>query len=202
MPPEEQDTRQQILDAAQQVFAAKGFEGASIKDLAKAAKISPGLLYWYFRDKTDLFTSLLAERIEAGFGQLPENVSFDLPPEQFLRQFGRFYIGVLEQPMNKALFKLMVANAQAFPPTIHQARSNLINRVLTTLQSYLQRQIEAGRLRPCNTEMVARTFMGSIVAYLLLKHVLQEKLAQERSVETFVDGITDVVLHGILPTDK
>jgi len=57
MPPEEQDKRQQILDAAQQVFASKGFDGASIKDLAKAAKISPGLLYWYFKDKSDLLVS-------------------------------------------------------------------------------------------------------------------------------------------------
>jgi len=40
---------------------------------------------------------------------------------------------------------------------------------------------------------------GGIVAYLLLKHVFQDKLAQDVSVETFVDGITDIVLHGILP---
>jgi len=109
MAPEDQDRRQQILDAAQQVFAQKGFEGASIKDLAKAAKISPGLLYWYFKDKTDLFASLISERIEEAFGTLlPESVSFDLPPDKFLPQFGRFYIDLFEPPMNAALFKLMV----------------------------------------------------------------------------------------------
>ena len=203
MAPEDQDRRQQILDAAQQVFAQKGFEGASIKDLAKAAKISPGLLYWYFKDKTDLFVSLISERIEQAFGTLlPESVSFDLPPDVFLPQFGRFYINLFEPPMNAALFKLMVANAQSFPSAVKQMRSNVIGRVLSTLQSYFERQIEAGRMRPCKTEMVTRTFMGSIIAYLLLKHVLQDKLAQDISVETFVDGITDVVLHGILPQDK
>ena len=202
MPPEDKDRRQQILDAAQKVFAQKGFDGASIKDLAQAAKISPGLLYWYFKDKTDLFTCLVTERIEAGFGQLPENVSFDLPPEPFLHQFGRFYIGMFEQPMNNALFKLMVANAQSFPAAVRQVRSNIINRVLSTLQGYFQQQINAGRMRPCDTEMVARTFMGAIVAYLLLKHVLQEPFTQTRAVDAFVDGVTDVVLRGILPADK
>src|SRR5512136_513761 len=106
MPPEAKYRRQQILDAAQQVFAAKGFDGASIKDLAKAAQVSPGLLYWYFKDKTDLLASLLTERIETAFGQLPASVSFDAPPEEFMPQFARFYIGMFEQPMNAALFKV------------------------------------------------------------------------------------------------
>jgi AcrR family transcriptional regulator len=100
------------------------------------------------------------------------------------------------------LFKLMVANAQSFPAAVRQVRSNLINRVLNALQGYLQQQINAGRIRPCDTEMAARTFMGALVAYLLLKHVLQEPIAQARSVDAFVDGVTKVVLCGILPADK
>jgi len=78
----------------------------------------------------------------------------------------------------------------------------VINQILSTLQSYFQRQIEAGRMRPCNTEMATRTFMGSIVAYLLLKHVLQDPRAEELTVEQMVNGIADVVLRGILPADK
>lgn len=202
MSPKDEDRRQQILDAAQKVFAAKGFDGASIKDLAKAAKISPGLLYWYFKDKTDLLVSLLTERIEMGFGQLPGNVSFDAPPEEFLPQFASFYISLFEQPMNTALFKVMITNTPSFPTAIRRVQSGVINRVLGTLQSYFQRQIELGRMRPCDTGMVTRTFMGSVVAFLLLRHVLQDERVRELSVEMFVNGITDVVLHGILPADK
>jgi TetR/AcrR family transcriptional repressor of mexJK operon len=132
MPPEERDKRQQILDAAQQVFASKGFDGASIKDLAKAAKVSPGLLYWYFKDKTDLLVSLLTERIETALGQLPESVSFDAPPEEFMPQFARFYIGLFEQPMNTALFKVMITNTPSFPATIRSIQSGVVNRILGT----------------------------------------------------------------------
>jgi AcrR family transcriptional regulator len=199
MPPGEPDKRQQILDAAQQVFASKGFEGASIKDLAKAAKISPGLLYWYFKDKADILVSLMTERIEAGLGQLPENVSFDAPPDEFLPQFARFYISLIEQPMNVALFRVIFTNTPSFPPAVRQVQSAVVGRVLDTLKNYLQRQIEAGRMRPCDTEMATRTFMGSVVAYLLLKHIMHDKRTQALPIETFVAGITDVVLHGILP---
>jgi hypothetical protein len=78
----------------------------------------------------------------------------------------------------------------------------MVNRVLSMLQGYFQRQIELGRMRPCDTEMVTRTFMGSIVAFLLLRHVLQDERGRELSVETFVDGVTDVILRGILPDMK
>ena len=202
MPTEDKDRRQQIMDAAQKVFASKGFDGASIKDLAKAAKISPGLLYWYFKDKTDLLVSLLTERIEAALGHLPDNVEFDAPPDRFLPQFARFYIDTFEQPMNTALFKVVITNTPSFPAAIRRVQSSVVNRVLSTVQGYFQRQIELGRMRPCDTEMATRTFMGSVVAFLLLRHILQEERGRELTVEAFVEGVTDVVLHGILPADK
>ena len=202
MSAKEQDRRQQILDAAQKVFAARGFEGASIKDLAKAAKISPGLLYWYFKNKTDLLVSLVTERIEAALGGLPSSVAFDAPPEEFLRQFGCYYAGLFEQPMNTALFKVMIANTQALPAAVRQVQASVISRVMGTVESYLQSQIAIGRIRPCDTEMVTRTFMGGIMAFLLLRHVLQNERAQALPIEQVVGGITDVVLHGILPADK
>lgn len=198
VPKKDADRRGQILDAAQKVFAKKGFNGASIKDLARAAGVSSGLLYWYFKDKTDLFTSLLLERIEEGF-DLGHALSFELPPEEFLPHFGRFFLGLFERPMNLALFKVMVANAQSFPKAVRQVQNQVVGRVLSTLQDYFQRQIEAGCMRPCDTEMVTRTFMGSLMAYLLLKHVLCNELVQAIPLEAMVDGASQVVLHGILP---
>ncbi len=195
----EADRRQQILDAAQKVFAKKGFEGASIKDLAKAARISPGLLYWYFKDKAHIFVTLLSERIEAVFGSLPENISFDLPPSEFLPRFGRLYASTIEQPMNITLFKVMIANSQSLPPVVRELQAVVVNRVLDTLKGYFQKQIEAGRMRPCDVEMATRTFMGALVGYLLLKHILQDKQVQELSSETMVNGISDIVVRGIQP---
>ncbi len=200
MPPKEKDEgrRKQILDAAQKVFAKKGFHGASIKDLAKAAGVSPGLLYWYFKDKTALFASLLNERIEESFGSLGEQISFDLPPKEFLPQFGRFYVELFDRPMSAALFKMVVANAQTLPAAVRQVQRGLVTRVLETLQGYFDHQVALGRMRPCDTEMVTRTYIGSLVAFLLLRHVLQDPRGQELSIEALVDGVSDVVLHGVL----
>jgi hypothetical protein len=69
------------------------------------------------------------------------------------------------------------------------------------LQDYLQRQVDTGRIRPCNTEMVARTFMGGVVAFLMLRHILEDPRSQELAVADVVNGIAEVVLLGIVPDD-
>jgi hypothetical protein len=96
----------------------------------------------------------------------------------------------------------VITNTPSFPIAIRRVQSGVVNRVLSTLQDYFQRQIELGRMRPCDTEMVTRTFMGSVVAFLLLRHILQDERGRELSVEAFVNGVTDVILLGILPAGK
>ena len=53
------DKRQRILDAATQVFAEKGFEYATISEIAKEAGMSTGLIYSYFKNKMDVLLSLI-----------------------------------------------------------------------------------------------------------------------------------------------
>jgi len=50
--------RQQIMDAAKQVFASKGFGGATMENIAENAEFSPATLYLYFKNKDELFASL------------------------------------------------------------------------------------------------------------------------------------------------
>jgi len=62
--------RRQVLDAAVDEFAARGYSGASMNALVKAAGISKGSLFHYFRTKSDLFTGL----VDAAFGQVKAQV--------------------------------------------------------------------------------------------------------------------------------
>lgn len=68
---EKEQRRQQIINAAERVFAAKGFSGATIENIAEEAELSPATLYLYFKNKDELYASLnlkmlkvLVEKIE------------------------------------------------------------------------------------------------------------------------------------------
>ena len=52
-------TRNSLLDAAEQIFFAKGVAGTSLNDIAVAAGTTRGAIYWHFKDKADLFNAMM-----------------------------------------------------------------------------------------------------------------------------------------------
>ena len=67
-------TRHQLLDAAERVFADKGVSRTALQDIAQAAGLTRGAIYWHFSNKADLFNAMMARII--------------LPMEQALQQIG------------------------------------------------------------------------------------------------------------------
>ena len=55
-------TKEQILSVALELFITKGFEGTSVRDIADALSITPSALYYHFKGKEEIATSLLEQR--------------------------------------------------------------------------------------------------------------------------------------------
>lgn len=81
------ETRTRILDAAEQVFHERGVSHTSLADVAKAADVTRGAIYWHFKNKSDLFDAM-CERVTLPMeAVLEENASPQVadPLGQFLR---------------------------------------------------------------------------------------------------------------------
>ncbi|MBG7619000.1 TetR family transcriptional regulator [Herbaspirillum sp. AP02] len=81
------ETRARILDAAEQVFHERGVSQTSLADVAKAADVTRGAIYWHFKNKSDLFDAM-CERVRLPMeAVLEENASPQVadPLGQFLR---------------------------------------------------------------------------------------------------------------------
>ena len=57
-----QTTRNNLLDAAEQLFQSRGVSHTSLNDIATAAGTTRGAIYWHFKDKADLFNAMM-ERV-------------------------------------------------------------------------------------------------------------------------------------------
>lgn len=66
------DTRSRILAAAAQIFGEQGFAGASLDDVAGAAQLTKGAVYWHFASKSDLFLALVEENTRQQLATWPE----------------------------------------------------------------------------------------------------------------------------------
>ncbi len=79
--------REQILLAAQQVFAEKGFKGATIRGVAEKAGIASSLIFYYFKNKTALYEAVFQSFFDQLEDLVRQNLSLDLDRLGQLRQF-------------------------------------------------------------------------------------------------------------------
>lgn len=81
--PVPEDARVHILDAALRAFARRGYEGASVRDIAAEAQVAPGLLYHYFPSKQAILFALF-ERSAAFVMQAFAEAAFVADPRERL----------------------------------------------------------------------------------------------------------------------
>lgn len=203
MPPRDEqdfeDKRQQIIDGALQVFASKGFEKATNKDIAVASGIgSPGLIYHYFKDKSDLFQQVLEQRLSLLQLLSHSDELMTKPIEDVLTLFGHAFLKMTENPTSLALFKLIMGEAIRQPHVAEMVNRIGPSRSVAFLTRYLEQQMAAGVLKPLNPSATARCFTGSFVAYLLTRDVFMQPDAQQLSPEVMVETAVAVFLQGTL----
>ena len=194
------DRREQVLGAAFEDVAAKGFKGVTIKSTEDAAGLqSPALIYWYFPDKEALFREVLESQIPVLRAVRDPAGLLDLPPEKVLPTIARRYLSTFDSPVAQRMVRLMVGEAMRRPEVAEILGSAVIKRVLGFLKRYMARQVELGRLRPHDVRSSARAFMGMLVPQaggkLFFPAIREDGLTDEEHVETAVK----IFLEGLKP---
>jgi AcrR family transcriptional regulator len=85
--------RQHIFEAAERVFAERGFESARLQEISKLAGLSMGTIYAIFPSKTDLYRAILEERAQELLGLAREVAARDVDPRAALDGLIDLYVG-------------------------------------------------------------------------------------------------------------
>jgi len=203
MPPRDEQEfeqrRQQIIDGALAVFADKGFEKATNKEIADAAKInSPGLIYHYFEDKIDLLYQVLLARMPLIKVLDSAESMLDGPPEEVLPPLMLMALRATDQWPTIAIAKIVIAESMRNPRVARMVSEVGPGRGLRLLASYLERQMAAGRLRRVDPHAAARLLVGPIIAYMITRHVFEQPEALALEPEVMARTAVDTFLHGML----
>ncbi len=195
------DRRQQILDAALRVFAQHGPHRASIKRIAAAAGLkSPALIYWYFKDKDDLFHSVMRDLYPVVDLAQDAAALGALPPRRALARVARAYLAAFDNPDAVKLFRIYLAEAARSPKASERFLGPEMIKVKRTLVGYLRGQVARGALRDHDPEASTRALMGACLAYVLCRELvlpLREGLPEpEAYVETVVGALLDGLAAG------
>ena len=195
---EELDRRGRILEAAFEEFAAKGYKGATIKSIAGVAGLqSPALIYWYFPDKEALFDEVLESRAPVLQAVTDLTPMMSLPPEEVLTRLGQAYLAF--DKSNTRVMQLVLGEALRRPDVAEKFIRGGPGRVLEFLKTYIEHQVELGRLRPHDVRSSARAFIGMLIPQVIGKVLFPALQTDGLTDDEHLEATINIFLDGLRP---
>jgi AcrR family transcriptional regulator len=185
-----QRRRQQIVDAAVQLFSRKGFEATTVGEIAAAAGISTGLIYHYARTKEDVLFLVLLTVLDSYRRELPPAMAgFDDPVDRLVAAV-RAYCAIIDRKMDATVLAYRATKVlpRGHRDTIKQAEID----TNTLIEDCIREGIRAGRFRDVNPLIAAYQFV-SFAHNWALKAWRLEGLA----LEAYVASGLDLLMRGL-----
>jgi AcrR family transcriptional regulator len=174
--------RRQIIQGARAVFLAQGFDAASMNDIARAAGVSKGTLYVYFKHKEQLFEAIVEQECEAQAEGIFELDHADHDVEAMLTRLGFAYIRFLCRPEKASAIRTVIAIADRMPELGRKFYEQGPAKGIAKLAAYIAAQVDAGVLVVEDCEVAAAQFMEACQAMLFKSMVfnfVREPSAQQ-----------------------
>ncbi|ODS36542.1 MAG: hypothetical protein A7315_01635 [Candidatus Altiarchaeales archaeon WOR_SM1_79] len=160
--------RADILSAAEKVFAARGFYGSTMDEIAKRAEFGTGSLYKYFRGKKDLYFSLIDEKVAEITRLVRAELDKDLPPLERIASALDLQLAFIQR--NRDFFKIYISERNRFEWTIKDDLGKGVHEKFMTyidwLEGVMRQGIEEGRLKEMDPRDMAHGFVGIVNSFV------------------------------------
>ena len=194
---ERRDTRpQEIVAAAFEEFAVKGYAGTRLEDVASRARVSKGLPYLYFKTKEALFKAVIKSVITAHFDVIRERMeTTELSSEAFLK--GPFLSFLQELVCSKRAFiaRLLIAEGHKHPELTKFYYDQVVSRGIATMTRLIDRGVERGEFRKTRLREFPQLFVAPALTAILWRALFERHhhLDTDGLLATNIELLTDAI---------
>jgi AcrR family transcriptional regulator len=154
--------RKRILAAAEEVFSARGYYEASITEIALGADLAVGTIYLYFRDKADLYGSVIVVKMNEVVTRLEGALNAEASAKACLRAAAQALFAYYET--NRQFFELFLHQQQMARSPLNEEHwkqmEELKRRNLTSIEGCIVRGQQSGELKSGDPRLYAVAFLG------------------------------------------
>jgi AcrR family transcriptional regulator len=191
-----QDRRQQIIAAAMELFAKKGFRGTTTRDLATQAEVNEAIIFRYFKTKEELYTAIIEHKVgDDRDSRLEEfeRLAKTSDDEKFLQAVGRAFLEKHES--DTTFMRLLLFSALEG----HQLSDIFVSSMAARhpIADYVRRRINEGAFRDVDPQLAARALMGMFTSFVLWQDIFGFKKKHPRDREEAVRTFVSIFLTGI-----
>jgi AcrR family transcriptional regulator len=195
----------EIADAAMRVFAEKGFDLATLDEVAEKAGVSKGTIYLYYKNKEDLLVESVGKAIEANqsrviplflaaVAQTESEVTRDSIRQVLEKAIGTFFELVTSEK-NRVLIQVVMAERQR-SPGLRELQMMLARRGYDVITKFLRFANKNGVIDCPRPEITAQMLLGTIMSYPIMNEILRKPAGDIKS-KIIRDEIMDFILRGL-----
>ena len=177
-----------IAQAAKEIFAERGYQRATLEDIAQRAGISKATIYLYYRNKDDLFLHVVEELVNTAMAAAAQEAATTEPPLEKLYGMVRSKVEFYER--EREFFRIYLNEKQGLevaPKDPHKkALRDMYLQGVETMAGVVQEGIDAGVLRPMESRRLA-FFLQEMIS-----NVLEQRI--QGQIDTSMEEDLDLVL--------
>lgn len=189
---------QEILQAAIELFAEKGFAGTQIAEIAQRAGVAKGTVYLYYETKGKLFEGIVRSNITPVMDRIKEMLEgHSLGAAALLRAvFTVIYLEFVGSPARRAVIRVLIAEGRQFPDLIETYHREVLQFAERLLRTVMELGRKSGEFRECPALHEPRVVIGPAILALVWRLTFDP--VDPLDTGPFLEAHLDLVLHGLL----
>ncbi|MGC2410037.1 MAG: TetR/AcrR family transcriptional regulator [Methyloceanibacter sp.] len=187
---------QEIVAAAFEEFAAKGFAATRLEDVAARARVSKGLPYLYFKTKVELFKAVVRSVITSHFDVIRERMeTTELSVEDFLKGPFLAFIQDLAGSRRAFIARLLIAEGHKHPELTAFYYENVVSRGIETVTRLIDRGVERGEFRKTRLRDFPQLLIAPVLTAIIWRGLFERHrhLDTDAMLATHIELLVDAI---------
>lgn len=198
-PTTDNSTRNRILQSALRLFANRGYDGTTTKDLANAANVAEGTLFRHFPNKK----AILIEVATAGWIEILTDLLTELSEMGSYKAIAQVMRRrMINMHKNSSLLRVCFIEAQYHPELRERIQIEVITKMTDVAEAFFETAMNSGIYRPMNPKIVAQVFLGMFAVAGFSNQTIFEPNASPKVIQEMAEGIADIFLNGVLAEER
>lgn len=193
----------EIVEAALEVFAEKGFAAARLDDIARQAGVSKGALYLYFETKEDIFRAVVREAVAPNLDMVEAMLAqATLPFPDLVRLIFSRIVTVIGASKIGAVAKLVIGESRNFPELARVWHDEVVSRALAAIAAAIAAAQARGEVRPGDPRFHAFSIMGPVLMGVIWRETFTPIGAPAVDLEALVRQHAETVIAGLTTIEE
>jgi TetR/AcrR family fatty acid metabolism transcriptional regulator len=190
--PREPEKRREILKHAMIVFGSRGFQNATISEIARNAQVGDATIYEYFKSKEDMLLAIPAAVTEELVSEIGEHMMGIKGAFNKLRKFVWWYLNFFEKnPEYASIVLLELKTSRTYISTKAYQAARTFYQVLLEI---IKEGLEDGEIRKEVNCYIARSLCVGAIEHITIRWLLKDK---KYSLTQYCDELTDLLIKAL-----